>query len=56
MPTDKKKSPGRPEKGGTDRAMIHIRLTPGLHRKVRVKAAEANMSIQRYVEGLLKRE
>ena len=56
MPTGKKGSPGRPAKGGTDRAMIHVRLTPELHRKVRVKAAEANKSIQQYVEGLLERE
>lgn len=56
MSTDKKKGPGRPAEGGTVRVMIHIRLRPELHRKVRVKAAEANKSIQRYVEGLLERE
>ena len=36
--------------------MIHIRLPEELHRKIRIRAAETDVTIQEYVVSVLKRE
>ena len=36
--------------------MIHIRLLEELHRKLRIRAAETDVTIQEYVVSVLKRE
>lgn len=36
--------------------MIHIRLPEELHRKLRIRAAETDVTIQEYVVSVLKRE
>ena len=40
----------------TPERKIHVRLSPDLHRRLRVRCAELDTTIQDYVVGLLERE
>ena len=37
-------------------SMIHFRFTPEVHKKIRIRAAELNMSLQKYVEWLIEKD
>lgn len=39
-----------------DERMIHVRLSTELHRRVRIQAAEKDVTIQDWVRGLIERE
>jgi predicted HicB family RNase H-like nuclease len=47
------KNKAREEKSGR---MIHIRLSEDVHRKVRIRAAELDTTIQKWVEATIKKE
>jgi predicted HicB family RNase H-like nuclease len=36
--------------------MIHVRLSPELHRRIRIQAAEKDVTIQDWVRDLIERE
>lgn len=36
--------------------MIHVRLSADLHRRVRIQAAEKDVTIQDWVRGIIERE
>ncbi len=36
--------------------MIHVRLSPELHKRVRMRAAELDLKIQKFVENAIKSE
>ncbi len=44
------------DKTGTALSMIHFRFTPEVHKKIRIRAAELNMSLQKYVEWLIEKD
>jgi len=45
-----------PDRDRADARKIHIRLLPDLHRRLRIRCAELDVTIQDFVVGLLERE
>ena len=45
-----------PDRDRADARKIHIRLVPDLHRRLRIRCAELDVTIQDFVVDLLERE
>lgn len=45
-----------PDRDRADARKIHIRLLPDLHRRLRIRCAELDVTIQDFVVGLLERD
>lgn len=46
----------QPQKGVAEERLIHIRLTSEVHRRLRVRVAEEDTSIQEWVSAFIERE
>jgi len=44
------------ESGGETLRLLSIRVTPATHRRLRIRVAEEDKSIQQWVEALIERE